>query len=320
MTNGGTIRTVRAGLTLAVALALVLSGSRAAAADSDAAALYYARGQQAMGAGDPARAANEFRSAWRAAPAPRTLLAIAIAYERAGDARSAMGYYWWYLNSGAASASEQEWLFPHIVELSTVAPRPVAKPAVVASTEAKPAEAKPAEAKPAEAKPAEAKPAEAKPAPTKPAPAPPARRVVLPPPPRSPDHDTTASGPTTSRWYGLPMVIGEGLSFLTLAVGAQNDSGGAVALGVLGCTLISPIVHASNGHGARGWAGFFMRAGGAGLGALAGGSDGAAVGYTAAFVLDALVLARDDVPVEPKLVPTLSLGAGGATLGLAGSF
>ena len=77
-------------------------------AQAGEASAHYRRGQAEMSAGDAGAAARDFLLAYREEPSAKTLLAVAMAYEKAGDAGSARAYYWWYLNSGAASAEEQE--------------------------------------------------------------------------------------------------------------------------------------------------------------------------------------------------------------------
>lgn len=117
------------------------------------------------------------------------------------------------------------------------------------------------------------------------------------------------------------MLILEPVAFAAVVGGADSDETGVVTVGVLGLIFISPFVHGYHDHGARGWGGFFLRAGGAAVGAAGGGSTGAAVGYAAGFLTDVFLLARDDVPDEPPgVVPVVDVGEGHASFGLAGTF
>ncbi len=264
---------------------------------------HFERGQAAMSQGDPALAATEFEAAWQAERAPRALLAIALAYEKAGDRQAAMAYYWWYLNSGAASASEESWLFAKIVELSAEAP---ARPKAVATSPAPSEPRRKTEAAPA-------------PAPREPAPPAPhaSREVHFPPPDDAPE----APGPTRPRWYGAPMLVTEGIGLGILVGGVAGDAQQAIVLGTIVVVVTSPVVHTYYGHGGRGWGGLFLRLGAAGLGALAGGTTGATVGYLGALALDSLAMARDDVPEEKnQFAPLIEVGNGAASFGLAGTF
>jgi hypothetical protein len=269
---------------LVLSLLVPIAPARAA---NDAASLHFNRGQVAMSQGDPVAAAHEFLAAWRAEPTARSLLAAAIAFEKAGDRDAAVAYYWWYLNSGAASAKEQEWLFPRILALSTSEKPP-------APTEPKPSKPKPSKPEP-EPEPKPEKP-RALLAPTPPPPAPPAR--------------------TERRWYGLPILIGDGIGLGVLLGGVANDNSGAIILGGLAMALTSPIVHSHYDHGGRAWGGFFLRLGGVAVGALAGDETGALVGYLGAFALDTFAIARDEVPI----VPTVDVDEDHAMVGVTGRF
>ncbi len=286
-----------------VAVAGVTCAPAAARADETSARRHYEAGERALADGDTTRAAEAFRTAYRARPEPETLLAIAVAYERAGDELATAAYYWWYLNSGAATGSEQAWLFPKIVALTgdgasaaavvVTKPVPVPRPA--------PEKAKPVP-RPA--------PEKATPllAPKKPMPAP-------GPAPRLP-----ADRATQPRWYGLPLLVTEGVSFAILIGGVESDTDGAVAIGILGVMLSGPIVHTYYGHGRRGWGSLGLRFLGTGLGGLAGEETGALVGYLSALALDSLLIARDEVPIEPSVTPTVNARDGSVTFGLAGRF
>jgi len=309
MTKGG-LPTVPRALLLGT-IVTFLGYAHPAFAGRDAARAHYERGRLAMSQGNHQLAATEFLAAWGEEPSPRTLLAIAMAYERAGDPQAASGYYWWYLNSGAATPAESEWLFPKIVALSTTQARPVEAP--------KPPPAPAPKSAPAPAPAPTPDPESAQVPGPGPEPGPDPEEVPSRRPEPRPPSDDTAS-PTTPRWYGLPMLLTEGVGFGVLVAGVENDSGETVALGVATVLLTSPIVHTYYGHGARGWGGFFLRLGGAALGGAAGDEEGAAVGYITAFLLDAFLNARDEVPAESSVAPLVQIRDGHATFGLAGSF
>jgi hypothetical protein len=344
MTKGGypEVRAGRlSGLFVTVILAF-LAHPELARADDEAAERHFLRGQAAMSEGDPTLAANEFLAAWRAEPSAKTLLAVAIAYEAAGDRASARAYYWWYLNSGAAQPPEQEWLFPKILALSGAPPakppKPKAEPAPPAKAEAlAPASRARPPAPPPQTQPLP----EPLPEPTPPRPVPPPRastkQPVPPaprqaprpraamddeptPPPHKPGATPAETAPTHERWYGLPMLLVEPVAFAAVVGGASSDNSELVTVGVLGMVLISPLVHGYHDHGARGWGGFFLRGGGALIGAISAGSTGAAVGYGAGFLTDAFLLARDEAPDAPSVMPVVDLGEGHASFGLAGTF
>ena len=146
------------------------------------------------------------------------------------------------------------------------------------------------------------------------------------------------------RWYGWQTLLADGASASALllagvAYGANMEElGGFLALSsVGGYVLGAPIVHASKGNWGRAGGSLAVRVGapillggiGAGLencsdeeflcgveGALVGG----VVGIGAAIALDATVLARDTIEIQPKFLPVAGVHRNGAWFGVTGAF
>ena len=133
--------------------------------------------------------------------------------------------------------------------------------------------------------------------------APPTREVAQAPPAR------------INRFYGWQIVIVDVSSLLVTVAGGAAASDGVAALGVTGYVLGGPIVHFAHGNVGRGFGSLGLRVGapilGAGIGAASAnchGGDfcgmreavvGGLVGAAVAVVLDAAVLARDEVNGKP---------------------
>jgi hypothetical protein len=117
----------------------------------------------------------------------------------------------------------------------------------------------------------------------------------------------------------------------------EELGGFLVVSSVGGYFLGAPIVHASKGNWGRAAGSLALRTGApillGGIGAglencsdedftcgLAGALVGGALGIVAAIVLDAAVLARDTIEVQPKFLPTAGIHRNGAWLGLSGTF
>lgn len=125
-------------------------------------------------------------------------------------------------------------------------------------------------------------------------------------------------------WYGLQTLTVDALSIGVLAVG---DSKAGTYIGLGGYFLGGPLVHAAHGHVGKACGSLGLRAGAPIVGAIVGyaaercgdqsededyvcGTNGAAVGVligaAAAIVVDAAVLAHEDV--EPDEAPDLARG------------
>lgn len=169
-----------------------------------------------------------------------------------------------------------------------------------------------------------------------------------------------AAAPTTeTSWYGWQTLIADGaaltLAGATLAASRTDLVSTGLGLTSLGAyALGAPIVHFAHGNAGRGFASLGIRTAapivsgvatgllgvvlecaagcggewGGAAGMLIGGAAGVAVGVVGSVVVDAAVLAREDVPVEKpreqslRVVPNAGYDPkrGAATFGLSGSF
>jgi hypothetical protein len=173
--------------------------------------------------------------------------------------------------------------------------------------------------------------------------------VVLPTSAAHAEPEATEPEATTeSRWYGWQTLVVDGGTILV----AIPTSGAAL---LVGYPLGGPIVHWAHGRVETGFADLGIRLGAPIAGALTGigiyaatgphhcgnceladlevlaaGMLGAFVGAVSAVVIDAAVLAREDVPVDRtknvakrdavRITPTLRPGHGSLTAGVAGTF
>lgn len=141
------------------------------------------------------------------------------------------------------------------------------------------------------------------------------------------------------RWYGAPILIVDGASYVTFLVATSSDVLAPVAVvGAGGFLLGGPITHVA--HGNWGWAGLSVLARGTLplVGAAAGAGDCepedgdaclgsvfslAAVGMVAATVFDTAVLAFEPEPVATPALsaqPILGVSATHAFIGATGTF
>jgi hypothetical protein len=140
-----------------------------------------------------------------------------------------------------------------------------------------------------------------------------------------------------SRWYGWQTLLAD------VAAVAAASAGGEAGLGVY--ALGGPIVHWSHGNTGRGFGSLALRTGApivlgaafvagcdpdedAEFGCLGAALAGVGLGMVTAIVLDASVLARDEVPVERdtsvalgpvRVMPNIVVGSDSASLVLQGS-
>ena len=156
--------------------------------------------------------------------------------------------------------------------------------------------------------------------------------------------------PTTKRqWYGWQTLLTDAGSLLLIVAAAESDDSGGYALaGAAGYLAGGPIVHAAHGHAGKAWGSLGLRAGAplggalvglaigsasagdcagdlCGLEALAFGAVGFIIGTGAAIVIDAAVIANEDVKVErPRakftVAPSVAVTSKGAFTGLSGTF
>lgn len=147
-----------------------------------------------------------------------------------------------------------------------------------------------------------------------------------------------------SRWYGAPILIGDGLAYACLLTAAGFESKAATILclppGLAGYVLVGPITHAVHGNWGRsalsvGVRGLLPIVGlAASLGADQGCGDrgdcgdaalgGLLAGMLVATVLDVALLAREPSKPRPATTapwqPTLGITRTHAVLGASGSF
>jgi hypothetical protein len=147
-------------------------------------------------------------------------------------------------------------------------------------------------------------------------------------------------------WYGWQTLVVDGAGLLVGALAASNDSGGMAGVASLNYAVGAPIVHAAHGEGIRALASIGLRTalpGAVGLLAYAvsdNSSDESAIyggivlGAIGAMALDAGVLAYEEhcgcdrdakaakksVAKSFSITPSVAPRAGGATLGVVGSF
>jgi hypothetical protein len=149
-----------------------------------------------------------------------------------------------------------------------------------------------------------------------------------------------ASLPRAKRWYGAYTLATDGAAVALALGGAALDRDGELLLAAsVGAYLVGgPIVHLAHGNPGRSLLSLGTRAGLpvtlAFLGVAAegcgdGGGDfcgyggaliGFGVGLVGAVVIDAAVIARDEVEPTPAIAPALSVSREGAWLGATGTF
>jgi hypothetical protein len=146
--------------------------------------------------------------------------------------------------------------------------------------------------------------------------------------------------PATSRWYGEPILIGDGTAYTCLLLAAAFDMKETyqafVPPALLGYALVGPITHLAHGNWGRTGLSLLTR-GVLPIVGLVIGAQGCqsgsgdcfeglvalgAVGMVAASALDIAVIAREPLPSKPRgwLTPALSLSRDHALLGAAGGF
>lgn len=143
--------------------------------------------------------------------------------------------------------------------------------------------------------------------------------------------------------YSGHIVLADGVSLAMIFLGAQTQAEALVGAGVVGYFLGGPIVHSGHGRGKTSAASLGLRvlgplatgAVGAGVfqiaygrsgsegddyAAVVGFAVGGAIGLVVSPILDATVLARTEWFNDLPLVPQVSLGPKGGSVGLAGVF
>lgn len=160
--------------------------------------------------------------------------------------------------------------------------------------------------------------------------------------------ETTVAAPVDRHWYGGPILLADGTAVATLMAAARTKNDGvAIALAGIGLTsyaLAPGVLHAVHGHWGRGLGSAGLRLALPLVGGffasqivhngtchydddsckISGFVTGVGLGVAAAITLDQL-LAFDRHEPAPKpralvVAPTLALGRGGGSLGLAGAF
>ena len=149
---------------------------------------------------------------------------------------------------------------------------------------------------------------------------------------------------TRVRRYGGKIALSDLASMAVFAGGAYltglhaanereglGPGGAVMLLGAAGYLVVPPLIHGRQGNRRGGELSVAVRVGlplvGLGAGYLAAGDNqdsglalGGAIGFGAAMVFDALVLARVEVRRRIGIVPVLSPSPTGPTLGLRGNF
>ncbi len=286
-----------------------------------------ARGHQerafaALEAGDQATAAQELFEAFWLTRNLNLLLGAAQAAEQAGLGRQAASYYYLYANLARLPAVEAEVMRRKVTEQHWAAPRAAA---VAPSPAAAPAAPKPASSPRTVATstdPDPAAPPFIEPFPTNDLKQP---EVTARPIPRAATPALRIRRPevepdkVASIWYGRQILVSEAITVGTLAIGIETDSGGAIALGAIGCALGAPIIHLANGKGGGAWLGAWgLRILGMLIigGALESGG-GVLFGYVVGAGLDAAFVARKDVVRADSSLAIIPTGHG---LNLAWTF
>jgi len=246
--------------------------------------------------GAAARARRAVATYWQDRE-PSAALAAARALEADGQPGDAAAYYWIYLNTATLGRDAADGVTARIASLFWREPGPA------------PATEPPAEAPP----PAAALPPRGD---ARIWPAPVDRRDTARPP----------APPAARRWYGWKLMMADAVGLSLIAGGVQDNNAGLAALGGLGLVIAVPVIHRAHPRGGSGFLAVVLRIGGATLGGLAGGSDGAALGYLGAAVVDDALLAKQDAepPSSPaiagSLVPAVAMAPGQARLALGGWF
>lgn len=178
-----------------------------------------------------------------------------------------------------------------------------------------------------------------------PAPAPPPMAPPVALPPAAPPPVVADEPETERRGYGGQTLLVDGVSLGLILLASDESSGGALAaVGGLGYLLGPPFVHAAHGHAGKTFASFGLRvalplAGGfvgcaaegdssGEYGCLGGAAVGLGLGIIGAIILDAAVIANEDVPRETprrpearlRLFPRLTLTGQRGELGVLGRF
>ncbi|MBK9034205.1 MAG: hypothetical protein IPL61_23575 [Myxococcales bacterium] len=158
------------------------------------------------------------------------------------------------------------------------------------------------------------------------------------PPPADPP-PPAESAPTVTASYGYQIVLGEFAGVALVGVAAVTGSTTVVTVGAGAWALGVPAIHAFHGNPGRAVASLALRQGLLWSGLLIGGTlpcegggeernchiggalAGAAIGYGAAVLIDAVVLARERRPGPARTwTPTVAAAPGGVSLGVVGAF
>ncbi|MBK8997605.1 MAG: hypothetical protein IPM35_17895 [Myxococcales bacterium] len=171
------------------------------------------------------------------------------------------------------------------------------------------------------------------------APAPQRMPQSFTPPPAWPAPDAIDEPELERRGYGEQTLLVDGLSLVVIVA----SGGSLAAVGGLGYLLGPPIVHAAHGHAGKPFASLGLRVGmpiggavigcaaegdsSGDFGCLAGAASGFALGIVGAIILDATVIAREDVPRERpptqaklRVYPRLTVTGQKGELGIFGQF
>jgi hypothetical protein len=154
---------------------------------------------------------------------------------------------------------------------------------------------------------------------------------------RRPGHERSAETTPPKRWYGLPILITDGVAYVLLATAVTNEKSRPITatLSLPAYALGGPITHAANAHWGRAGISLLMRAGLPFTGILIGASDcggsgncasdaisGAIAGMVIASIVDVAALSWKTVepPRATSIEPSLALGRDAAWVGASGRF
>ncbi|MBK7585538.1 MAG: hypothetical protein IPI67_35805 [Myxococcales bacterium] len=167
-------------------------------------------------------------------------------------------------------------------------------------------------------------------------------QVMWRPPAQPPWEYSSAPIKPKRRWYGGQTLIADGASLGAIFAGGAAESSELAVFGLLGMFFAAPIVHAAHGHAGKPFASLGLRVGlpivggfvgcaaddsDGMFGCLGGAAAGMFLGLVAASVLDASVIAYEDVPPQrAKRTPAVGVTASvvwlrdRGTLGVSGWF
>lgn len=160
-----------------------------------------------------------------------------------------------------------------------------------------------------------------------------------------PASDKPEDEPTTERrWYGWQTIATDAsaITLLALAANVEETAQSPLIAAAIGTYVLgAPIVHAAHGHIGKSAGSLALRlmapAAWVGMGAMVSACDqahesscvvlpiiagvgGIALGVLFPSILDAAVIAREDVPKTVSWTPTVQLAKSGGTVGIAGTF